>query len=167
MKACYYLHCRSLPLHGNYIKSDTESYMLFWSQVLPLLCIWFYCFYILQQELDFSIVVCTVSLSLIVHEGVCAIQCYLLTLNLTLWATGCHVFHSFLHWKQRDCWGLHPLHLTLMESLHLNQHAARWIVRAHLRPGTCYVLVLMELQHICRTDTQGDKSLLHAWAEMR
>src|SRR5258708_40008352 len=35
-------------------------------------------------------------------------------------------------------------------------------VRAHLRPGMCYVLVLMEVQHICRTDTQGDKSLLDA-----
>src|SRR5260221_5257423 len=40
-------------------------------------------------------------------------------------------------------------------------------VRAHLRLGTCYVLVLVELQHICRMDTQGDKSLLDAWAEMR
>ena len=41
------------------------------------------------------------------------------------------------------------------------------IVRVCLRPGICYVLVLVELQHICRTDTQGDKSLLDAWAEMR
>ncbi len=41
------------------------------------------------------------------------------------------------------------------------------IVRACLRPGMCYILVLMELQHICGTDTQGDKSLLDAWAEMR
>ncbi len=40
-------------------------------------------------------------------------------------------------------------------------------VRVHLRLGMCYVLVLMELQHICRMDTQGDKSLLDAWAEMR
>src|SRR6266436_9536662 len=40
-------------------------------------------------------------------------------------------------------------------------------VRACLRPGMCYILVLMELQHICRMDTQGDKSLLDAWAEMR
>src|SRR5258707_165460 len=40
-------------------------------------------------------------------------------------------------------------------------------VRVHLRPGACYALVLMELQCICRMDTQGDKSLLDAWAEMR
>src|SRR5258705_13131441 len=40
-------------------------------------------------------------------------------------------------------------------------------VRAHLRPGMCYVLVHMELRCICGTDTQGDKSLLDAWAEMR
>src|SRR5258708_11215422 len=40
-------------------------------------------------------------------------------------------------------------------------------VRACLRPGMCYILVLMELQHICGTDTQGDKSLLDVWAEMR
>src|SRR5258708_38990822 len=40
-------------------------------------------------------------------------------------------------------------------------------VRAHLRPGTCYIRVLAELQCICRMDTQGDKSLLDAWAEMR
>src|SRR5260221_5918015 len=40
-------------------------------------------------------------------------------------------------------------------------------VRACLRLGTCYVLVLTELQHICRMGTQGDKSLLDAWAEMR
>ena len=40
-------------------------------------------------------------------------------------------------------------------------------VRAHLRLGTCYILVLMELQHICGMDTQGDNSLLDAWAEMR
>ena len=37
----------------------------------------------------------------------------------------------------------------------------------HLRLGMCYVLVLMELQHICGMDTQGDKSLLDAWTEMR
>ena len=35
-------------------------------------------------------------------------------------------------------------------------------VRACLRLGTCYVLVLTELQHICGMDTQGDKSLLDA-----
>ena len=40
-------------------------------------------------------------------------------------------------------------------------------VRAHLRPGTCYIIVLAELQCICGMDTQGDKSLLDAWAEMR
>src|SRR6266436_10090593 len=40
-------------------------------------------------------------------------------------------------------------------------------VRVHLRLGMCYVLVLMELQCICGMDTQGDKSLLDAWAEMR
>src|SRR5258708_27264856 len=40
-------------------------------------------------------------------------------------------------------------------------------VRVHLRPGMCYVLVLMELQCICGMDTQGDKSLLDAWEEMR
>ncbi len=40
-------------------------------------------------------------------------------------------------------------------------------VRVHLRPGMCYILVLVELQCICRMDTQGDKSLLDAWAEMR
>src|SRR5260221_13214858 len=40
-------------------------------------------------------------------------------------------------------------------------------VRVCLRLGTCYILVLMELQHICRMGTQGDKSLLDAWAEMR
>src|SRR5258707_13401263 len=31
----------------------------------------------------------------------------------------------------------------------------------------CYILVLMELRRICGMDTQGDKSLLDAWAEMR
>ena len=40
-------------------------------------------------------------------------------------------------------------------------------VRVCLRLRTCYVLVLTELQCICRMDTQGDKSLLDAWAEMR
>ena len=35
-------------------------------------------------------------------------------------------------------------------------------VRVHLRPGMCHILVLMELQHICRMVTQGDKSLLDA-----
>src|SRR5258708_23749427 len=40
-------------------------------------------------------------------------------------------------------------------------------VRARLRPGTCYILVLAELRCICGMDTQGDKSLLDAWAEMR
>ena len=40
-------------------------------------------------------------------------------------------------------------------------------VRVHPRPGTCYVQVLMELWHICRMGTQGDRSLLDAWAEMR
>src|SRR5258705_11313644 len=40
-------------------------------------------------------------------------------------------------------------------------------VRACLRLGMCYVLVLMELQCICGMGTQGDKSLLDAWAEMR
>src|SRR5258708_1420006 len=35
-------------------------------------------------------------------------------------------------------------------------------VRAHLRPGTYHVLVLMELRWICRTGTQGDRSLLNA-----
>ena len=40
------------------------------------------------------------------------------------------------------------------------------LVRACLRPGTCYILVLAELWCICRTDTQGDKSLLDAWAEL-
>ncbi len=35
-------------------------------------------------------------------------------------------------------------------------------VRVHLRPGTCYILVLMELQHICGMGTQGDRSLLDA-----
>src|SRR5258707_10808292 len=40
-------------------------------------------------------------------------------------------------------------------------------VRVHLRPGTCYVLALTELQCICRMGTQGDRSLLDAWAEMR
>src|SRR5260221_1619747 len=40
-------------------------------------------------------------------------------------------------------------------------------VRARLRPGMCYILVLVELRHICGMDTQGDKSLLDAWAEMR
>src|SRR5258708_37136512 len=48
------------------------------------------------------------------------------------------------HWGQCACWDI-------------------WIcVRAHLRPGMCYVLVLTELQHICRMDTQGDTSLLDA-----
>src|SRR5260370_38959291 len=35
-------------------------------------------------------------------------------------------------------------------------------VRAHLRPGTYHVLVLMELRQICRTGAQGDGSLLNA-----
>src|SRR5260370_39005955 len=35
-------------------------------------------------------------------------------------------------------------------------------VRAHLRLGTCYALVLMELRCICGMGTQGDKSLLDA-----
>src|SRR5258708_39666226 len=35
-------------------------------------------------------------------------------------------------------------------------------VRACLRLGTYYVLVLMELQQICGTGTQGDGSLLNA-----
>src|SRR6266436_4483534 len=42
------------------------------------------------------------------------------------------------------------------------KHAADEIVRAHLRPGTYHVLVLMELQQICRTGAQGDGSLLNA-----
>src|SRR5258708_24168848 len=39
-------------------------------------------------------------------------------------------------------------------------------VRVHLRLGMCYILVLVELQCICGMDTQGDRSLLDAWAEM-
>src|SRR5258705_337662 len=35
-------------------------------------------------------------------------------------------------------------------------------VRVHLRPGMYHVLVLMELQQICGTGTQGDGSLLNA-----
>ena len=35
-------------------------------------------------------------------------------------------------------------------------------VRACLRLGTCYVLVLVELRCICGMGTQGDKSLLDA-----
>ena len=35
-------------------------------------------------------------------------------------------------------------------------------VRVRLRPGTCHVLVLMELQWICKIGTQGDGSLLNA-----
>src|SRR5260221_7411667 len=35
-------------------------------------------------------------------------------------------------------------------------------VRARLRLGTYYILVLTELQQICRTGTQGDGSLLNA-----
>src|SRR5258708_319559 len=35
-------------------------------------------------------------------------------------------------------------------------------VRVCLRLGMCYILVLTELQRICRMDTQGDKSLLDA-----
>ena len=35
-------------------------------------------------------------------------------------------------------------------------------VRACLRPGTCHVLVLMELQRICGIGVQGDGSLLNA-----
>ena len=40
-------------------------------------------------------------------------------------------------------------------------------VRVCPRPGTCYILVLMELRCICGMGTQGDRSLLDAWAEMR
>src|SRR5260221_11629068 len=36
------------------------------------------------------------------------------------------------------------------------------VVRAHPRPGTYHVLVLMELRWICRTGAQGDGSLLNA-----
>ena len=49
-------------------------------------------------------------------------------------------------------------------TMSLTHHVA---VRACLRPGMCYVLVFTELWHICGMDTQGDKSLLDAWAEMR
>src|SRR5258708_1204026 len=35
-------------------------------------------------------------------------------------------------------------------------------VRAHLRPGTYHVLVLMALRRICGTGAQGDGSLLNA-----
>ena len=47
----------------------------------------------------------------------------------------------------------------------LSQANACWlteVVRAHLRPGTYHVLVLMELQWICRMGAQGDRSLLNA-----
>src|SRR6266436_4222606 len=40
-------------------------------------------------------------------------------------------------------------------------------VRVHLRLGTCYILVLTELRCICGMGTQGDRSLLDAWAETR
>src|SRR5258707_6738577 len=40
-------------------------------------------------------------------------------------------------------------------------------VRAHLRLRTCYALVLMELRCIFGMGTQGDKSLLDAYAELR
>src|SRR5258708_30833820 len=75
-------------------------------------------------------------------------------------------------------WSL-PLGMQCIQ-LHHGGHpvtaTGRWVVppnrlhvnvRAHLRLGTCYILVLAELQRICRMDTQGDKSLLDAWAEMR
>src|SRR5258705_8750485 len=35
-------------------------------------------------------------------------------------------------------------------------------VRVRLRPGTYHILVLTELQRICRTGAQGDRSLLNA-----
>ncbi len=59
-----------------------------------------------------------------------------------------------------------PLHICLLH-WQVPHAPLPQIVRVHLRPGTCYVLVLVELWHICGTDTQGDKSLLDAWAEMR
>src|SRR5258708_34144147 len=40
-------------------------------------------------------------------------------------------------------------------------------VRAHPRPGTCYVLIFTDLQCICGMGTPGDRALLDAWAELR
>src|SRR5258708_3112689 len=61
----------------------------------------------------------------------------------------------------------HTNHGSTPDLFRPGSHAKGCCVRAHLRPGTCYILVLMELRRICGTDTQGDKSLLDAWAEMR
>ena len=49
--------------------------------------------------------------------------------------------------------------LLMLRVLRLKLSSA---VRVRLRPGTYCVLVLMELQRICRTGTQGDRSLLNA-----
>src|SRR5258708_16426350 len=65
----------------------------------------------------------------------------------------------------------HDVNGTLINE-HICMHDATFAngtphVRVCLRLGTCCILVLTELRCICRIGTQGDRSLLDAWAEMR
>jgi len=93
--------------------------------------------------------------------------------------------HAWLAWMLSSSWkgpAFNKLHVqNLSAAMDGNMHdlvmhyirqgvwegVPIFCVRACLRPGMCYILVLTELQHICGMDTQGDKSLLDAWAEMR
>src|SRR5258707_2950478 len=78
-----------------------------------------------------------------------------------------NVRNAFIR-PSKSPWGSPVLFIKKKDgSLHLCVNFCTLNVRACLRPGTDYILVLTELQHICGMDIQGDKSLLDAWAEMR
>ena len=69
-----------------------------------------------------------------------------------------HMWYSKMNsTKPQFLSGAHEVERVLCCDVQCHGH-----VRVCLRLGMCYILVLMELQHICRMDTQGDKSLLDA-----
>src|SRR5258707_13446847 len=57
--------------------------------------------------------------------------------------------------------------LFTLADTHLILSSKAVYVRARLRPGMYHVLVLVELQRICGTGAQGDRSLLNALSRKR
>src|SRR5258708_23137789 len=71
-------------------------------------------------------------------------------------------------WYVMSIFRLHTNHSFFIRPSQVKlQRRKAHTVRVHLRPGMCYILVLTGLRHICGMGTQGDRSLLDAWAEMR
>src|SRR5258708_3899740 len=84
------------------------------------------------------------------HWNVCVEHCLQLHPICTMCTGQIHEVPAYPHWPKR----------------HFFWDAGTLIggppVRVRLRPGTYHILVLTELQRICRTGAQGDRSLLNA-----